>query len=154
MLRVGAAAVDITPGLGCHLVGYFGDRIATEVHDPLHAKAVVVSNGETTIGWVVCDLIAVPDAVVQSAKAIITEATGVPAAQVMICGTHTHTGPAIMPALGTPEEEGYGAWVAPRIADAFLLAARRLQPAQVAHARDAASRRYNRRWVMKDGWCA
>ena len=48
-LQAGAAMVDITPKLGCHMLGYFEDRLATDVHDPLHAKAIVLSDGETTI---------------------------------------------------------------------------------------------------------
>ena len=151
-LQAGAAVVDITPKLGCHMLGYFHDRLAADVHDPLYAKAIALSDGETTIGFVVCDLIVVPMEVVNAAKAIIHERLGVPAANVLVCGTHTHTGPAIKPALGTPEEEGYAESVVPRIADAFALAVRRLQPAQVAWtAGDCRQETHNRRWRMKDG---
>ena len=151
-LQAGAAMVDISPKLGCHMLGYFRDRLATDIHDPLHAKAIVLSNGETTIGFVVCDLIVVPMGVVDAAKALIQERLGVPPANVMICGTHTHTGPAIKPALGTPEEEGYGEAIVPKIADAFAMAVSRLQPAEVAHASgDCHEETHNRRWLMKDG---
>lgn len=151
-LTAGAAQLDITPGLGAHLCGYFGDRQATNILDPLHAKAIALSDGETTLGFVICDLIVVPGEVVDAAKAIITERTGIPPQNILIAGTHTHTGPAIVGALGTPEEEGYGDWVAPRIADAFMLALKRLQPAEVAHASGACPGEvHNRRWHMKDG---
>ncbi len=151
-LQAGAAQLDITPGLGAHIIGYFTDRRATEIHDPLHVKAIALSNGETAIGFVICDLIVVPGDVVDAAKAIIQAETGVPPENVLIAGTHTHTGPAIVGALGTPEEEGYGAWVAPRIADAFIMAYRRQQPAQFAHAAGAVPGEvHNRRWHMKDG---
>ena len=111
MLQVGSASVDITPNLGCHLIGYFNDRIATAIHDPLHAKALAISNGEMTIGIVVCDLIAVPGDVVRAAKERIASETGVPPERVMICATHTHTGPSIKSSLGTPATEGYAEWV-------------------------------------------
>jgi neutral ceramidase len=152
MLQVGSASVDITPNLGCHLIGYFNDRIATAIHDPLHAKALAISNGEMTIGIVVCDLIAVPGDVVRAAKERIASETGVPPERVMICATHTHTGPSIKGSLGTPATEGYAEWVAPRIADAFIQASRQLRPAQVAFTRgNCASEVHNRRRVMKDG---
>ncbi|MBI3945144.1 MAG: hypothetical protein HY321_04440 [Armatimonadetes bacterium] len=152
MLQVGAAAVDITPALGCHVIGYFQDRIADDVHDPLFAKALVVGNGQATLGLVVCDLIALPDAVAQAAKALVQERLGIPPERVLISATHTHTGPAIVPALGTPVEEGYAEWVAPRIADALAIAHRRRQPARAAHARgDCAGEVHNRRRRMKDG---
>jgi len=144
--------MDITPGLGAHLCGHFEDRQATNILDPLHAKAIALSNGKTTLGFVICDLIVVPGDVADAAKALITERTGIAPDNILIAGTHTHTGPAIVGALATPEEEGYGAWVAPRLADAFMLALQRLQPAQVAHAAGACPGEvHNRRWHMKDG---
>ena len=151
-LQAGAAQLDITPGLGTHLIGYFTDRLATDILDPLNAKAIVLSCGDTTLGLVICDLIVVPGQVVGAAKARIQEQTGVPPENVLIAGTHTHTGPAIVGALGTPEEEGYGQWVAPRIADAFTMAHRGLRPAQFAHAAGSVPGEvHNRRWHMKDG---
>jgi len=151
-LTAGAAQIDITPGLGAHLCGYFTDRQATDILDPLHAKAIAISNGDTTLGFVICDLIVVPGEVVDAAKAIITNRTGLGPEHILIAGTHTHTGPAIVGALGTPEEEGYGEWVAPRIADAFTLALEHMQPAQLAHASGScAGETHNRRWHMKDG---
>lgn len=151
-LQAGAAQVDITPNLGAHLCGYFHDRRATNIIDPLHAKALALTDGATTLGFVICDLIVVPGAVVDAAKALITERTRVPAENILVAGTHTHTGPAITGALATPEEPGYGEWVAPRIADAFCLALKRMQPAQVAHAAgDCGGEVHNRRWHMKDG---
>ena len=72
-LTAGAAQLDITPGLGAHLVGYFHDRVATNIMDPLQAKAIVLRNDDTTIGFVICDLITVPGSVVKAAKAIIAE---------------------------------------------------------------------------------
>ena len=151
-LHAGAATMDITPSVGCHLVGYFNDRIADNIHDPLHAKAIALRNGETTIGLVVCDLIDIPVAVVQAAKARIQALCGVAPENVLITGTHTHTGPSIVGALGTPTDEAYGQWVAPRMADAFALALKRLQPAQMAFtAGDCTGEVHNRRWHMKDG---
>ena len=151
-LTAGAAQLDITPGLGVHMIGYFHDRIAHDILDPLQAKAIVLSNGDTTLGFVICDLIVVPDEVVNAAKALITERTDIPPDNILIAGTHTHTGPAIVGALGTPAQEGYPEWVVSRIADAFMLALRRLQPAQMAHAAgDCSGEVHNRRWYMKDG---
>jgi len=151
-LTAGAAQIDVTPGLGAHICGYFNDRRAQEILDPLHAKAIAVSDGETTIGLVICDNIALPGDIVGMAKARITEQSGVPGDNVLIAGTHTHTGPAIRGSLATPAEEGYGEWLATRMADAFILAYGRLEPAQFSHAAGACPGEvHNRRWHMKDG---
>ena len=42
---VGAAEIDITPPVGFRLAGYFNERISTGMHDPLHAKAIVLQQG-------------------------------------------------------------------------------------------------------------
>jgi hypothetical protein len=134
------------------MCGYFTDRLADNIHDPLHAKAIALSNGDTTVGLVLCDVIAVPAAVVALAKARIRELVGVPPENVLIAGTHTHTGPAIRGALGTPTEEGYGEAIAPKIADAFAMAVRQMRPAQAAFTSgDCAEEVHNRRWHMTDG---
>ena len=102
-LTAGAAEIDITPGLGAHLCGYFRDRRATDILDPLHARAIALSNGDTTLAFVICDLIVVPGEVADAAKATIADRTGIAPEHVLIAGTHTHTGPAIVGALCTPE---------------------------------------------------
>jgi hypothetical protein len=151
-LLAGTASVDITPNLGCHMVGYFNDRLATGIHDPLFARAIALRAGDTTLGFVICDVIDVPADVVDAAKARIQQLTGVPPQNVLISATHTHTGPSIVGALGTPKEEKYAQDTIPRIVDAFTMALGRLQPAQVAFtAGDCAGEVHNRRWHMKDG---
>ena len=42
-LKAGAAQTNITPPLDTHLAGSLKARHATEVHDELHAKALVFS---------------------------------------------------------------------------------------------------------------
>lgn len=151
-LRAGSASTDITPALGCHLCGYFTDRVADHIHDPLSAKALVLGNDEKTIGIVVCDVIDVPTEVVTGAKERIQAQTGVPPECIMISATHTHTGPSIVGGLGTPKDDAYGAAIIPKIADAFTLAYNALQPAELAVTSGlCAEEVHNRRWHMRDG---
>src|SRR5881227_4063276 len=58
-LRIGAAEIDITPPVGYRMAGYFDERLATGIHDPLMAKAVVMKQGDETIALVYCDLVGV-----------------------------------------------------------------------------------------------
>ncbi|MGI9470197.1 MAG: hypothetical protein ACR2NZ_01610, partial [Rubripirellula sp.] len=48
-LRAGAAAANITPPLGETVVGGFAPFPADRIHDELHARSVVLDNGQTTI---------------------------------------------------------------------------------------------------------
>ena len=59
-LRAGAAAVDITPKLfPLNMPGGFRANMAESAHDPLHARAVVLDDGATTLALVVVDNIGV-----------------------------------------------------------------------------------------------
>ncbi len=49
---VGFAQTDITPEVGAVIPGYFRKRISTGVHDPLHATACVISDGQTAVAIV------------------------------------------------------------------------------------------------------
>jgi len=149
---VGTAQLDITPGLGCHIVGYFNDRIADSIHDPLYVKAIVISDEEREIGLITLDIIDIPRDIVTQAKDEIFKKTGVPAECVLVSCTHTHTGPAAAPALGTPDEPEYAKSLVAKIADAFIVARSRRVPSEIAHASgDVHEEVHNRRWHMKNG---
>ena len=151
-LKAGAATSVITPFLGASLAGHFNERRATDIHDALHAKALVLESGRTRLALVVCDVIATPREPLDKAKALIHERCGIPPEQVMISGTHTHTGPSPCGLLGAPEEEGYWEMTVPKIADSVQLAVGRLRNAEIGFGSGSEPRCvFNRRWRMKDG---
>jgi hypothetical protein len=92
-LEVGAAEIDITPPVGMRMAGYFDERFATGVHDPLKAKALVLRQGDKEIAMVFCDLVGVSLNVTTNARAQASKKTGIPVPNIMICATHSHTGP-------------------------------------------------------------
>lgn len=150
--RAGAARACITPPLGTHMVGYLDDRTATDVHDDLFAKALVLDNGDTAIALVMCDLIALPGEDAAVAKERVTRLTGIPQDHTFIACTHTHTGPATIGALGTPRDDAYMESAMERIADSVKMAHNRLQPAQVGIAATTCpGETFNRRWRLRDG---
>ena len=68
-LRAGVAAVDITPKLfPLNMPGLFTARMAQRVHDPLHARALVLDDGATTLAMAVVDNIGVAQEVSDEAK--------------------------------------------------------------------------------------
>ena len=151
-LKAGSASANITPPLGTRIPGGFRPRYAENVDDELFAKAVVIDNGTTRIAVVTCDLIAIPEKIADAAKARIAERCDIPAAQVMVNATHTHTAVAIADLLGVDEDPGYTEWVPLKIADAVELAVWRLKPARVGFASvDEERITFNRRWHMKNG---
>jgi neutral/alkaline ceramidase-like enzyme len=91
--RAGLAEVEITPPIGYRMDGYFTERLSTGVKDPLMAKALVFQQGNTKAALVVCDLLGVPHALSREVRARAAARTGIPAANIAVTGTHTHTGP-------------------------------------------------------------
>jgi len=92
-IEAGAAEIDITPPIGLRMAGYFDERFATGVHDPLQAKALIFRQGHTEIAMVFCDLVGISLNVTTNARARASQKTGIPIANIMICATHSHTGP-------------------------------------------------------------
>ena len=58
-LQFGTAQVNITPHLGVSLMGAFHDRRATEIHDALFVKTLVIGNGDIKLAIAVCDVIVI-----------------------------------------------------------------------------------------------
>lgn len=158
-LRVGRAAVQITPPVGMPLQGSYAQRIAKAVHDELYAKAVVLEKDGSKAALVVCDSIGVPRSVVEEARRIIGSSTGVPGDRVMVSGTHTHSGPLLTWSPLTRSIGGdleitrqYIAALPARIAESVRLAEVDLATAR-ASATEAQEQdlSINRRWLKRDG---
>jgi hypothetical protein len=95
--RAGAAAVEIAPEHFPVLInGGFRAARATRLNDPINARALVLDDGTTEVAIVCLDLCGITPEVTAAASRRIEERAGIPAGQVMITCTHTHTGPAVM----------------------------------------------------------
>ena len=158
-VRVGRAAVEITPPPGIPMAGYYSVRLAGGEHDPLFAKAIVMEGGGVKAALVACDLIGVERLTVEQARKLIETRVGIPGVNVMISATHSHTGPLMRGRFldaveGEPRRiaEGYIRELPGKIADAVHRANDDLAPAL---ARSGAGREdslsFNRRFYMKDG---
>ena len=90
-LMAGAATSNITPPIGGDIVGGFLPFPSEHIHDELHARCLVLDDGKTKLALVVCDLLGLHRSVSVEARKMIEEATGIPAANVLISGTHTHS---------------------------------------------------------------
>ncbi|MFH1922542.1 MAG: neutral/alkaline non-lysosomal ceramidase N-terminal domain-containing protein [Planctomycetota bacterium] len=92
-IEAGVAAVDITPPLNYRMCGYFHERLSTGTHDPLMAKAIVLRQDGRQAAMVFCDLIGLPLELTLHVRRAAEERTGIPAANILLAATHTHTGP-------------------------------------------------------------
>lgn len=154
-LKAGAATSNITPVIGLDIIGGFLPIPSTHIHDELHARCLVLDDGQTKIALVVCDLLGVSRSLCLSARQQIQEATGIPSENVMISGTHTHSATS---AIGErwfnsdQELDDYQKFVAHRIADGVRRAVNQLRTAQVGFGSvDVPEHVFNRRWFMQEG---
>ena len=156
VLKAGAATSNITPPLGGLIVGGFNPFPSTHIHDELHARCLVLDNGEQRVAIVVCDLLGADYSVYEEAAKLIQEATEIPRSHVMMSSTHTHSA---VSALGKDrfkypqtDLDEYQLFVARRIADGVRRAVNNLQPARIAWgAGQEPNQVFNRRWFMKPG---
>ncbi len=89
--RAGAATSNITPALGSAIIGGFLPFPATNVHDELHARCLVLDDGKTKLALVVLDLLGINYGVSHEARKLIEQETGIPSANVLISAVHTHS---------------------------------------------------------------
>jgi hypothetical protein len=152
LCKVGRAQEAITPPIGVSLAGYFHDRRGESVRDDLFAKAIVIESGGTRLALVSCDLISVSAEVADAAKDIIKAEAGIPPSHVLVCATHTHTGPELRGNAIVSVCEQYVGLLPRRIADAVKKAADSLVPATLrAGSASVEGYSFNRLFRLKDG---
>ncbi len=154
-LRAGAATLDVTPFLDDPIIGNFDTPPASYVHDPLHARALVLDDGSTRLAFVVVDSVGISRGVFDAARKLAAEKSGIPAGNILAAATHTHSatnGRSKDPfGVDDPPTE-YQRLLSHRIADAVRLAAGNLAPAEVGWGSvDAPEHLFNRRWLLKPG---
>jgi hypothetical protein len=155
-LLAGAATTNITPPLGELIVGNWTPAPATYVHDELHARCLVLDDGEKRVAVVVADNVGIPRRVLDEAKRQIQTHTGIPPGRVLIASTHTHSATT---ARGSDDRDNQGqsltpyqAFLAGRIADGVRRAIANLEPARVGWGSGSLPEQvFNRRWFMKPG---
>jgi hypothetical protein len=151
--RAGAYAIDITPlELPVLVNGGVRERVANQVHDPLHARCLVLDDSMVQLAIVVVDNCLIPRSLADEAKDLAAKDTGIPSERILISATHTHSAPSLCGCLGTDLDERYAMWLPGKIAEGIRNAQKNLQPARVGWAvgRDEANV-YCRRFLMKPG---
>jgi neutral ceramidase len=153
IFRAGAVAQDITPEKWPVSVnGGMSDRKATKALNPLHARCLVLDDGEGALVFVVVDSCMVPRDLFDEAKSLASQATGIPAKRMMMSATHTHTAVTVTGVFQSEPEEEYKRFLARKIAEGVERAWKQREPAQIGWGIGSAPEQvFNRRWFTKDG---
>jgi len=152
-LRAGAFAQDITPlEFPISVNGNMSDSLAQSAHDPIHARCLVLANGETSLAIVVCDSCMIPRELIDAARQRASKATGIPAGNILVSATHSHSCPTVAGVFQSEPDAKYSQFLIERIALGIDKAFRQLEPARVGWTAVAEpSQLFNRRWLLKDG---
>jgi hypothetical protein len=105
-MKAGTGKIDITPTSNVWMDGMIRAHASVGVHDPLFARALVMSNdssvkeGCAIVSVDVCGLTE-PDAT--RVRSAVEAQVGIPARRVVLAATHTHSGPATVGYFNPPE---------------------------------------------------
>jgi hypothetical protein len=138
-LLAGAAVADITPAGPVFLFGYPNVvRWSSGVSDPLLASALFLSDGKTSVLFIAASLIFIGTAHAREIRNRIAARVPVPAQNILISATHTHSGPATIDYLSNEHDRvvpkadsAYLHLVADRMVDAAVRAFAAAEPARI-----------------------
>ena len=152
VFQAGAALSNITPKIGTSTNGYFQDQLIADIHDEMHARAIVLDDGKTKLAIVVSDLCLLMRETATVAKQRAHEITGIPVENMMLTATHTHSAGTSCPIFQSDPDPDYLTFIENRIADAMVRAHNNLTPARIGWGfGKEESMVFNRRWKMKGG---
>ncbi len=123
-LLAGCGSADITPRGQCELNGFgMRDQPALGVHQALKARALLLAAGRTRVLIAVCDLCGFSLAESRKLEGALSRALGIPARNVFLACTHTHSAPMTRVLGGTgPCIAAYTKQIRSRLVQAALLA--------------------------------
>lgn len=153
VFRAGAFAMDVSPiKFPVIINGNMNEVLATEVHDPLHARALVLDDGTNQAAIVIVDSCGLPRELLDMSKRLASKATGIPTEHMLIAATHTHSAPSANAALGSDVDLDYVRFLVPKIAEAIGEAQKRLAPARIGLGVGRDEKNVGcRRWLMRPG---
>jgi len=162
MLSVGYSRMDITPGCGTEIPGYFVHRYVKGVRDPLSVVTLAFSDGVRTAVVQQVDTSTLTPAAAEILISRVAKTTGLPREAVFQHASHTHCGGWLEltedearmdeTAADVTSKLGYARFVAVRATDGAQAAMRDLRPARLSCGRSSAPRiSFGRRYHMKDG---
>ena len=152
-MKAGIAKLDITPALGANLNGYYRERPASRVIEPLYVTALAFSDGENTALAISLDISEILQRDTDDIRKRVSDRTGLPFEAVFLACIHTHTAPVISEILGFfKRDPEYYQFFCDQVCNAAEAAIADMQEATASIARGKAEGiAFIRRMRMKDG---
>ncbi len=156
MIKAGFSRVDVTPPLGAHLAGYYQDRIAKGILDPIYLNAISFSDDTETVVWVTADFLNIRMENANEIRTAIAKRLGIKGKNVMVSCLHQHT--SIILASRTGEnsiytDRSYIDLLIRKFCDVSEMAMNDMKEATMLIGEKEAAEKiaFIRRYLMKDG---
>jgi len=151
-LKAGFARMDITPMLGIPIGGYFIERHAETILDPLELNALAFEADGTKILLITIDECSISTSTFRYLHQRVADATGLPLSNIIVHLTHTHTSPYIDHESENPLVREHTQMVWRKLGDVANMALADLKPARMGWKVGCVPGvSFVRRFRMKDG---
>lgn len=161
VLNGGVARVNITPPVGVPLIGSYG-KPSDAILDELYAKSLVLNDGTNTVAIISADLLYTPlEEITEPVRKIISDQIGIPYDNILVCATHTHSGPEVFSKSKLRPDKRidtstmnvpYRETLIRKMAGSAMIAHKNMQPVSIGAAKGAVPEIvFNRRPRGKDG---
>jgi neutral ceramidase len=151
-LQVGAATTIITPPIGSWKQGAGVTRKGERIRDELEANVLYISDGETPLLLISCDLVGLNLGDVVPIREAISRETDVPPRQVILTCTHTHSGPSLLKTnYHMPVDRAYIDSLLPKLVTVSAKAVAQAQAGKIGWGLGEAQIGFNRRACWEDG---
>ncbi len=152
IMYFGLGQVNVTPPLGAELYGYYPHPTAKAVNDELIAFALALGYGDKKVILFSLPVCLVLKELSDRIRAAVSDATGIPAANVILSATHTHSGPKTdsLPHHGELDVEYCDSIFLPRLVEAAKSAVAAMVPAELGIAEGESKVGINRRQINPD----
>jgi len=132
-MLAGTAKIDITPSENVWMDGMIREHPSEGVHDPLFARALVLSNDEnpaSSFAVVSVDVCVLRTTEMNPLRERLEREVSIPASQLIVASTHTHSGPATAGVLNA-RADAYTDGLMDKLVEVVGQAAGSLRPVQV-----------------------
>ena len=156
MIKAGFSRVDVTPPLGAHLAGYYQDRIAKGILDPIYLNAIAFSDDNETVVWVTADFLNIRMENCNEIRTHIAKRLGIKTKNVMVSCLHQHTSIILASRTGDTSiytDHSYIDLLIRKFCDVAEMAVNDMKEATMFVGEQEAAEKiaFIRRYLMKDG---
>ena len=148
-MKTGFAKIDITPPNGTLMGGQLIAPESSGVESRLFATAMCIDDGDRKTVIVSCDVLMLPNSFVNQ---VMEEISSGDIAEVLICTTHTHSGPLTVEVFGEKANVSYMKELKRCIIEAIQTASADCTESELSYVHgELEGYAFNRRFIMNDG---